>query len=245
MLVSLAENIIDTKLDELNVSLDGPKALHDQIRGMKGLFDEIMLGLKKINHFKTQKNQKKPFINLQCTISKYNYQYLDQLISVAEEAKANSLTFHNLIFLNRNLLERQKEYDKLLGCTSADWEGFIFEPEIEGKLLYKKIKQIMGGKYHFSVDFYPKFSYSALQKYYNPSYEPKEYASNCLSPWMAAYVFPDGEVRPCLNFDYSYGNITKGFIKLWNNERALNFRRLLKRCQIFPVCARCTELYRY
>lgn len=245
MLVDLAESIIDTKLDELNVSLDGHRDLHDQIRGMDGLFDEIMRGLKKINHFKAQKNQKKPFINLQCTISKHNYQYLDQLVSVADEANADSLTFHNLIFLDRNLLEKQKQYDKLLGCTSSYWEGFIFEPEIDAELLYKKIKQILGGKYRFSVDFYPKFSYQGLIKYYNPSYQPKEYTSGCLSPWMVAYVFPDGEVRPCLNFDYSYGNITNGFIKLWNNERAINFRRLLKQCKIFPVCARCTELYRY
>ncbi len=30
-----------------------------------------------------------------------------------------------------------------------------------------------------------------------------------ISPWLVAYVFPDGEVRPCLNCNYSYGNIER------------------------------------
>ena len=68
----------------------------------------------------------------------------------------------------------------------------------------------------------------------------------CLSPWIVAYVFPDGEVRPCLNFSYSFGNIRRErFSRIWNNAQAKLFRDTLKKNRIFPVCARCTELYRY
>ncbi len=247
LLEELAEGIVGAGLDELNVSLDGGAQLHDSIRGMPGLFAKIMRGLKKINYFKVRDNKKRPLINLQCTITKYNYKYLEQLIDVANVAGANSLTFHNLIFLSSRLLEKQKEYDELLGNTSLNWEGFVFEPEIGLELLYEKIKRISSGRYRFSVDFYPNFSLKGLKEYYNnPAYLPSQYPARCLSPWIVAYIFPGGEVSPCLNFSYSYGNIRENkFRELWNNDMAIKFRQMLKAKNLFPVCSRCTELYRY
>ena len=247
MLEDLAESVVDSGLDELNVSLDGDARLHDQIRGMPGLFDKIMRGLKQINELKAKKNKRKPLINLQCTVTRHNYMFLERLLDVADDAHADSLTFHNLIFINRELLEKQKVYDNLLGCTSADWEGFVFEPDIEPQVLYEKMKNILSGKYRFRVDFYPNFSCKALLEYYqNPYDAPSDYPGRCISPWIAAYIFPDAEVRPCLNSDYSFGNLRKDkFLQIWNSEQAVRFRRLLKENKIFPLCIRCTELYRY
>jgi radical SAM protein with 4Fe4S-binding SPASM domain len=169
------------------------------------------------------------------------------MLGVAGDARANSLTFHNLIFLKEELLEKQKEYDKPLGSSSGSWEGFVFDPGINPRELYAKMRQILKGRYSFGVDFYPNLSFKGLEEYYqNPCYMPSEYPARCLSPWIAAYVFPNGDVRPCLNFSYSYGNVRGNKIsELWNGPCAIQFRRFLKEKKIFPVCARCTELYRY
>jgi len=244
---NFAEDIVNYELDELNVSLDGNAGLHDQIRDMPGLFDKIMRGLKQINYFKNIMNKKRPFINLQCTITQYNYRYLEQLIDVAYEACADSLTFHNLIFTDRRLLDDQKRYDNLLGCTSRDWEGFIFDPGIEPHVLYTKMQNILSITHPFSIDFYPNFSCKALMEYYSsPSHPVCSRPCRCLSPWLAAYSFPDGELRPCLNSSYSYGNIKDNrFRQIWNNKQAIDFRRLIKKNRMLPVCLRCTELYRY
>jgi radical SAM protein with 4Fe4S-binding SPASM domain len=149
--------------------------------------------------------------------------------------------------LGRDLIEEQKKYDKLLGCSSSDWEGFAFEPEIEPEVLYSKIRQIMSRKRGFAVDFYPNFSLKGLKEYYrNPAYRPSEYPARCLSPWMTAYIFPDGQVLPCLNLDYSYGNLkTDNFLSIWNGESATGYRRMIREKGILPACVRCTELYRY
>lgn len=242
-----AKNIVEAGLDELNVSLDGGSELHDRIRGMPGLFDKIMRGLKEVNRFKEINKSHRPLINLQCTINKQNYQYLEQMIDVTKRVLANSLTFHNLIFLNRQIIEKQKPFDALLECSSSNWEGFVFEPDIDPKALYKKTREILSAKFSFKVDFYPNFSYEGLVDYYNnPNYKPLEYPGRCVSPWIAAYVFPDGEVRPCLNSSFSFGNIReKKFNAIWNSQSAIKFRRLLKDKKSFSACARCTELYRY
>ncbi len=242
-----AKDIVTSGLDELNVSLDGSLKLHDEMRGLPGLFERIMKGLEKIQRIKADMNRRRPLVNLQCTITKYNYEDLEQLPAVADRVGADSLTFHNLIFLNDKTLEKQKEFDRVLGCACADWEGFRFEPGIDPEALYNKITKILSAKHKFIIDFYPNFSREALMEYYTKSdYTGPRYSSRCISPWVAAYIFPDGEVRPCLNSNYSYGSVaaTK-FTQLWNNEKAVKFRSFLKEKHLFPVCARCTELYRY
>jgi radical SAM protein with 4Fe4S-binding SPASM domain len=247
MLGSFAEGVVEAGLDELNISIDGGQALHDEIRGVPGVFDRIMAGIAEVNIFKRKLSKNKPLINIQCTISKYNYDRLEQLLEVARQANASSLTFHNLIFLGQDLIEKQKPVDALLGCSSKDWQGFVFEPGIDSKVLYQKIDALLSRKYEFDVDFYPNFSLEAMKEYYgNPDYLPSEYAARCISPWVCTYIFPDGEVRPCLNCTFSYGNIKTGnFAKAWNSERAVFYRRTLKKQGLFPACRRCTELYRY
>ncbi|MBU0633579.1 MAG: radical SAM protein [Candidatus Omnitrophica bacterium] len=247
LLDKAAQEIVEAGLDELNVSLDGDALLHDEIRGMPGLSARIIAGLKSVNDYKRETGRKKPLINLQCTITKYNCEYLEKLLDVASGVGANSLTFHNLIFLNQELIDKQKPYNEALRCTSVDWEGFVFSPQIDPEKLYLKMQEILKQDRGFSVDFYPNFSRAGLRNYYQEiSYVPCEYPARCLSPWIVAYVFPDGEVRPCLNFSYAFGNIKeKSFVKLWNAERAVNYRQALKKNKIFPVCVRCTELYRY
>jgi len=242
-----AVELVASGLDELNVSLDGPRDFHDQIRGLPGLFDTIADGLKQVQAYKKEKNLKFPLINLQCTITKYNYLHLEKMIKVSKEINADSLTYHNLIFLNQDLIDKQKVYDEQLKCSSENWQGFIFSPEIDPDKLYDKMQSILNQKHDFSIDFYPNLSREGLNEYYNnPSYLPKEYPKRCLSPWVCAYVFPDGKVRPCLNSTYSFGTIVdSNFKNIWNSKKAIEYRQILKKNKIFATCIRCTELYRY
>lgn len=242
-----ASLLVESGLDELNVSLDGAEKLHDQIRGMDGLFNKIVSGLNEIKEYKKKHKLKKPLVNLQCTITKYNYLQLEEMLDVANDIEANSLTFHNLIFLGQDLIEAQKEYDKKLKCSSSNWEGFVFSPEIDPEKLFSIMEKIKSKKTEFSVDFYPNFSKKGLKQYYNnPSYLPEEYPRRCLSPWICAYVFPNAQVRPCLNSTYSFGNLLKDDFKtVWNSKKAIEYREMLKKNDIFPACIRCTELYRY
>ena len=246
MLYNLAEDIVNTGLDELNISIDGPRELHDQIRGVSGAFDKIIAGVDAINDFKRRLLKNKPLINIQCTINQHNYERLEEILETVKQREANSLTFHNLIFLNKDAIEKQKALDGLLNCSSRDWEGFVFEPGIDSKKLYQKLKGILSQKYPFAVDYFPNLSERGITSYYADNYAPQDYGSRCVSPWACAYIFPDGEVKPCLNSSYSFGNIKNNkFLEIWNSDKAIVFRKTLKENKIFPACIRCTELYRY
>ncbi len=242
-----AQAIVSARLDELNVSIDGSESLHDEIRGLPGLFQTVMRGLRAVRERKADTAQRYPLVNLQCTISKYNYRHLGQLLEVAQEVGCASLTFHNLIFVGRTLLDQQRPVDAGLGSSSKSWEGFVSEPGIDPNVLYDEMRSIRSKRYPFSVDFYPNFSQGELVEYYrNPCYHPNGGDCRCRSPWIVAYIFPDGEARPCLNSSYSFGNVKgKPFKEIWNSPAAVTYRRHLKEKGIFPVCVRCTELYRY
>lgn len=247
MIREYAAELVGSGIDELNVSIDGKAEVHDKIRGMPGLYDRIMSGLKEVNRIKLSGKRKKPIINIQCTINSENYLHLEDMPEVVLAAGADSVTFHNLIFTSKEVLSRQSEYDSLLDTSSDQWKGFDFEPGIDPEILIAKMARILAGKYPFRADMYPDFSPAELKRYYtDPMFRPIEYKTRCLSPWIAAYVFPDGTLRPCLNSAYSFGNIKEASVtELWNGEKAVRYRGLLKKSGIFPACARCTELYRY
>jgi len=248
MLKNFAKELVDYRIDEINLSLDGDEKLHDEIRGLPGLFNRIREGILEVQKLKKKYKKKKPLINLQCTITKWNYKHLEKLIEVVNALKVNSLTFHNLIFLSNEIYEKQeRSFQNDFGCGSFEWKGFIFSPDIDVEILIKKINEIKKMRKSFPVDFYPAFNENEIRQYYNNYYfRSKSYSDYCLSPWIVAYIFPDGSVKPCLNLDYVFGNVKEeNFISIWNNEKAIKFRQRLKEIKHYPACPRCTEFYRY
>lgn len=242
-----ARDLVLAQLDELNISLDGPAVVHDKIRNQVGLFEKIAAGIESVNYFKQMYHLKKPLVNLQCTINAENYKFIDEMIPIAKQLKVNAITFHNLIFVNPQMLNNQSEWDVKLNANSKAWEGFLFDHGIELQVLEQKIKKIFSLAKGLNVDLYPNFSASALKDYYTqPEKVSGGFHSGCLSAWMATYLFCDGQIRPCLNSSYFFGNIKDAaFSEIWNSASAVKFRRLLKKNEIFPVCPKCTELYRY
>ncbi len=246
LLKERARELVESGLDELNVSIDGPRDLHDAIRGAR-VFDAIREGIGLVQRLKREAKKKRPLVNIQCTINRQNQARLGELARVCEELEADSLTFHNLIFLTGGQIAKQRESDSRLGWSSGGWEGFVFEPGVDSAALVKTLEGLRRSRAGFNVDVYPNFGPGELRRYYgDPDFFPRDYPARCLSPWLVCYVFPDGSVRPCLNSEYSFGNIRdEAFTRVWNSAAAKGFRKTLAAKKLFPACVRCTELYRY
>lgn len=250
LLEPYASRLVEYGLDELNISLDGPEKIHDEIRGTSGMFQKIRQGLNRITLEKEKQKKRYPLINLEFTITSYNLEAMPGMIKVAEELGADSLNYHHLIFIEKEMYERhERDFFSLFAASSEDWQGFLLEgvKDIDIRKLSRYIQEIMSHKYSFLAAIYPHLTEEELEIYYGQASQmPSGYPARCLSPWIVAYIFPGGEVRPCLNFALSPGNIKRDSFKdIWNNKSYLNFRKVLKKKGIFPVCTRCTELYRY
>jgi MoaA/NifB/PqqE/SkfB family radical SAM enzyme len=245
-----AEKMVELGVDEIIFSLDGPHDVHDEMRGTPGTYEKAMKGFKKILDLKREKGLKKPFVNISTAIFETNYERLDEMVSSAEGMGASSITFHHLIFIGRETYERHDRiFQDYFSCSSYDWKGFIreFPPNIIPERLIEVLKRIKSKETDLDLSVYPNLTDDEIVKYYTTfDFLPDSYRRRCLSPWMVAYVFPDGSVRPCQSLNFIIGNIKEaGFKEIWNGKEALKFRNVLKKEGYFPVCPRCTEFYRF
>jgi len=137
----------------------------------------------------------------------------------------------------------------ILKLKSHDWSGFIRNqlPNIDVDCLIAQIQKLQKLPSALDISFYPNFTQEEIRRYYAEfEFKPSSYPPRCLSPWMTVYIFPDGSVRPCEELDFSCGNIKENsFREIWNNDSFRNFRKTVKQLKIFPVCSKCTELYRF
>lgn len=250
LLEKYANSIIDLGVDEIIFSLDGPREVHDEVRGAKGTFDRASRGFKLIRDIKRKSGTGKPVVSISSTIFEINYKRLDELISIAEELMASTITFHHLIFLSQ---ERYNQHNNIFkgyyGMVCNDWKGFVRDslPDIDVNFLIRKMEDIKKRDSKVKIAFYPNFTDEEIRRYYTEfDFVSSGYGKRCLSPWMVSYIFPDGSVRPCQSLNFSAGNVRDStFSRIWNNEKYMRFRKITKKEKKYPVCTRCTELYRF
>jgi len=245
-----AEEAVRLGLDEIIFSLDGPAAVHDRIRGGKGVFRRALEGFQHLEKVKKKYGKKRPTVNVNTVIWAENYTMLHDIVEQAARFGAQTITFHHLIFTDQKTFdETERITQSALAFNSPDWAGFIQDelPGIDPEMVIEQKRLIEGGKNVVPTFFYPNLTDEEIRAYYSSfSFLPSSYKQRCLSPWMVAYVLPDGTVKPCLSLGFAMGDLHEAsFTEIWNGARAVQFRRLLKERGYFPVCPRCTEFSRF
>lgn len=237
-------------LDEIIFSLDGTAEVHDAIRGGKGVFNMALEGFQHLQDAKVKYGKKKPAVNVNTVIWEENHTMLGDIVEAAASFGAETITFHHLIFVDQGAFEETERISQdALAFSSPDWAGFMRDelPRIDPEMIIMQKSLIKRSKNGVPAFFYPNLTDEEIRAYYTSfKFLPTSYAKRCLSPWMVAYVLPDGSVKPCLSLGYEMGNLQEtSFKEIWNGERAVRFRRLLKARGYFPVCPRCTEFSRF
>jgi MoaA/NifB/PqqE/SkfB family radical SAM enzyme len=245
-----AEEAVRLGLDEIIFSLDGPAEVHDKIRGGKGVFRRALEGFQHLERMKKRYGKKKPVVNVNTVIWEENQAILQEVVKQAAGFGAQTITFHHLIFANQKAFdETERITQATLTCGSPDWAGFILDelPRIDPEVIIEQKHMMERGRNVVPAFFYPNFTDDEIREYYGSfSFLPSSYKQRCMSPWMVAYVLPDGSVKPCLSLGYAMGDLhNASFKEIWNGVRAVQFRRLMKERGYFPVCPRCTEFTRF
>ncbi len=251
MIKRWAAEIVAADLDEIIFSLDGPEEIHDRIRRVPGTFKRAVEGFQELNQIKARQHVTKPLLNINCTLTEYNYRHLDKIIAVAENLQARGLTFHHLLFLDRQtVMEFISFFNDLFHQAPVDWLGFIVDklPEIDVDFLIQEAQRLSHQKFKTAVTFYPNLDEEEIRAWYTQfQFTSHSYKNRCLSLWATAYIFPDGAVRPYHTMNFTPGNVHQTpFSAIWNNPTYINYRRYIKKHKCFTVCAKgCTEFFRY
>jgi MoaA/NifB/PqqE/SkfB family radical SAM enzyme len=203
-------------IDEIIVSLDGSRDVHDRIRNIPQAFDKLAGGVQAIRQLRPEFR-----ITGRCVLQRYNYSDLGNIIVSARDIRLDQISFlaadvSTAAFNHIALKERERVHDIALSPQEAkDFRDMIetsFQ-RFEGEYISKFIAE--------SPDKMRK-----LAKYYLAlAGEGTFEAPRCNAPWVSAVLESDGRLMPCF-FHEAYGNIYENdFEGLLNSEKAIEFRK--------------------
>jgi radical SAM protein with 4Fe4S-binding SPASM domain len=246
LLEKLAQEVIDSGLDDLIISLDGPEAVHDEIRGLPGAFAKLRDGIAEVRRLQAEHDLHKPIIRIRGTIHPDNFSHLQELVGITWNFGGDSLNFNQLWFTS---LERGRQYQsvmkKLFGTKATSWQGFVYEPnDLPLDDLGSAMEQLAANAVDFPITVSPYIPPAEVGNYYYDL----DYtcgAKTCYAIYCKTYLMPNGDVTPCPDYpDFIAGNLRKqSLLEIWNGAMYRDFRRQLKQHRLLPICARCCDLY--
>ena len=236
LLGKYAELIVESGIQSIGISLDGPPEIHEKIRNQEGLFGKIKESLCAVIEAKNRKGSRFPYINFNSVILNKNYLTLSEVVKIVKDMGADSCSFQ--------IFDPSLERSGLgLGNTLNYAKTPIKRVEmIHSIALRKALLQVLkeGQRRHFEILFVPALSIEEIVLFYQGQFNLKNW--QCHLPWTTMRISPYGDVYPCLN--YYIGNVrTDSLAKLWNNHRYVSFRRALKQNGVFNGCTGCCKMH--
>jgi Fe-coproporphyrin III synthase len=228
LLEPYARSVVDT-IDDVIVSLDGPREIHNRIRGVPQAFDRLAEGVRALRKLRPDF-----VVRGRSTVQKANYMCLRETVRTAKRIGLDSISFL-AADVTSEAFNRPGGWAAELqnGIALSAQEVYALENEVEG-LIREHRDDISSG---FLMENAAKLRRIVLHfRAHLGQLAPV--APRCNAPWVSAVIEADGTVRPCF-FHRPLGNIHKKvLIEILNDESAVDFRRHLD-VPNDPVCQRC------
>jgi radical SAM protein with 4Fe4S-binding SPASM domain len=239
----LAKKLAKIKNLRLTFSVDGPREIHDKIRG-EGNFDKTITAIK---YIKKYKDGLYPMLNTNTTFSAELLGHTEELIKELILIGVENISFQHLWFtdkkhaqLTRNILKKEFLID------DNSMESHIietFSSEFIKKLAIE-VEHLQNKRFRVPVRVNPRLSKEEIIKYYTDLNWSKKYFCNI--PWTKILIKANGDAMFCPDewiTKYKLGNIRENsIIDLWNSNEAKRFREVLLRYKLFPICTRCCSI---
>ena len=184
VLIDEHRDIIQECVDKIYISIDGIKAIHDEIRG-EGIFDKVMSNIQLL---------KDKDITVMSVITPKLIDTLEEFLDLLNKVNITELYLQDMIGLTTQEIDAYKKWLKeTFGISATDIDSW----ENNGKICYheeisQKLSSINKGRY----------SYQIVHK----SHGDKR--GHCLSSQKRAHVAWNGNVLYCTDFyDFSAGNV--------------------------------------
>jgi MoaA/NifB/PqqE/SkfB family radical SAM enzyme len=216
-------------MDDVIVSIDGPREIHDRVRGVPDAYQRLERGI----HALREHRASMP-IHGRCTIQNHNFRHLRATVRAAQELKLNSLSFlaadmaseafnHPVRWAEgamANVALNTVEVEEL----AREIEGLIGEcqEEIKSDFIHENAEKLRRIELHFRAHLG----------------QIPPVAPRCNAPWVSAVIESDGAVRPCF-FHRPFGSMQSGtLVDVLNSDAAVRFRSQLDISKD-AICQRC------
>ncbi len=243
MLKQFAEDILRIGNMHLTISIDGPEAVHDTVRGVDGTFLRIKEGVDHLSELEAQ-SENKISRSICFTISQYNYRSLGMMPEVARNLGFGTIAIVPYYYFPGSAGHRYEEEIRNLGCSAFTWAGFRREESgVDFDEFQRQYHQYLANLGEIQNYPYMALDEEQYRDWFADSQIPVGH-QYCLNIEKMIDIQPDGSANFCVDFvDYSFGNVKVASIEdLWNGERAEHFRSY-RRDHTLAVCLRCGAKY--
>jgi MoaA/NifB/PqqE/SkfB family radical SAM enzyme len=248
----LADAFVDMGLDSLHVSVDGPPAVHDEVRGARGSFGRLFAGCQALQARKRALGRDRPTLGISFTVTDKNAAHIVEFLEAIAPLRPDLVNVSHLNFITARMAEAHnaRHGDGLGGHlrvvrsnlgdidpAAIDTRALARELERAHELVSKRRRELP------KVTFVPDDSRpDALAAFYQDELRFVG-GRSCTDPWSMMMVRTDGSVIPAHGRCYPVpvGSINdEGLQQIWNGASFRAFRRtLLDAGGSLPACARC------
>jgi Fe-coproporphyrin III synthase len=229
LLLKANAELVTELVDDVIVSLDGPREIHNAIRRVPDAFEQVVDGIAALRSLRSDMK-----IAARSTVQRNNFRYLPRTVIAAREIGLDSISFLAVdatsTAFNRKdgWKDGQKARVMLTAEEVAELSSLLdrmsieYAEEFRSRFIRESPEKLQRIVLHFR---------SALGEA-----EPK--APRCNAPWVSAVVEADGTVRPCF-FHAPIGNFHEQPLdRILNSDAALRFRAGLD-IESNDICRKC------
>jgi Fe-coproporphyrin III synthase len=215
--------------DEVIVSVDGSRGVHDSIRRVPRAFDRLAEGIAAL------RGERPGYpVSARCVLQRNNFRDLPNIIAAAHEIGLNRISFMSAD-VSSTAFNRPEPWQ----------EPRVAEVALDRAETAEFAALVEDAIQRFAADFESGFisenpdKLRRLPRYYAALHGLGEFPETvCNAPWVSSVVEADGTVRPCF-FHRSLGNIHDQPLQgILNSPDAIAFRRDLD-VKTNPICKVC------
>lgn len=231
------------KVTDILTSLDGPKDVHDAIRGVPGTFGR----LKKAIELTKEKMPDTPITVFATMLINDNLDKLPELIDVAKSLGIDTINvLFEQVYSSEDKARAKEIFKKVFGWEEGSYRlntqirDPIFPADIDPEKIKKQLRKIRlyGIKKGCFVNFVPFNYYKNLDKYLGKN-KARPFCLKLLSPELR--INQNGDVIWCDVIEKSFGNLLeKTPDEIWLSGDYQKFREYLFKNSL-PICRRCCK----
>lgn len=237
-----AEEILESPMDMMVVSIDGKGAIHNHVRGHERAYERTIEGVLHLQELKRRKGLRRPAVIINCALTPDNYEHATDMVGVAEMVGAEALNFQHLWQLTARMVESHNARWGSEHRVSYDDCGGMEPAPMDVEQVIRVVHEVKRQPARIPVLFHPEIPDDEIRIYYT---EPERFVHRrpAACAWLNTDILPNGDVSPC--FDVVCGNILhERFTEIWNNYAFRRHRQRLGEEGDFPICARCCAYWR-
>ena len=204
------ERLLNSKVNRLQISLDGIRGIQDEIRGVKGAYKKVMRTVRFIN---SMRKRKKSSIRINATtvVMQKNLPELVRLVRLTKKAGFDSITFQP-VNDNNLTISKKKSFNPLRVKDLQE-----LDQQIDKIVELRKKDDYIGNPVSYLKSIKDYFRDEKLKKV------------KCYAGFVGAIITTQGRLWSCMG---DFGGLKKESIqKVWHSKEAKKIRSLIKKCE--------------